>query len=240
MRVSVCMHAWEESVRLRTQALGPTALSPQPVSATWQQWPDSQRGYHHPTREAEVLSTRPGTKHNSINTKARPWSSLVTLYKCTCVGPASGQRWVNLEQSGPRRLRLFTQVEGGTQRSHSSDAWARPGGVELKVAARVSAAPASATTDRSPGGLGPPGASSAPTAQGTQEPSPDPGTDGGASAPWPPLSFRSSPHPAPGKVASACSALGPRGFKKKRMSATRLTFLGQNERAKAQGSQTPK
>lgn len=102
------------------------------------------------------------------------------------------------------------------------------------MAARVSAAPASATTDHSPGGgLEPPGESSAPTAQGTRKPSPDPGTVCGASAPWPPLSFRSSPHPAPGKVASACSALGPRGFKKKRTSATRLTFLGHNERAKA-------
>lgn len=94
-------------------------LSPQRVSATWQQWPDSQRGYHHPTREAEVLSTRPGTKHNSVNTKARPWSFLVTLHKCTC-----GQRWVNLGQSGARRLCLFTPVERGTHRSHSSDAWA--------------------------------------------------------------------------------------------------------------------
>lgn len=120
----VCMQAWEESLRLRTQALAQTALSPHPVSAKWQQWPDSQRGYHHPTREAEVISTRPGTKHNSINTKARPWSFLGTLHKCTRGGPASEQRWVNLGQSGPRGLCLFTQVEGGTQGSHSSDAWA--------------------------------------------------------------------------------------------------------------------
>lgn len=126
MRVSVCMHPWEESVGSELRRWGrQLRLSPQPVSATWQQWPDSQRRYHHPTRQAEVLSTRPGTKHNSVNTKARPWSFLVTLYQCTCVGPASGQRWVNLGQSGPpRRLCLFTQVEGGTQRSHSSDAWA--------------------------------------------------------------------------------------------------------------------
>lgn len=126
--VGVCVYALNARLGgecgAQNSGLGPTALSPQPVSATWQQWPDSQRGYHHPTREAEVLSTRPGTKHNSVNTKARPWSFLVTLYKCTCVGPASGQRWVNLGPSGPRRLSLFTQVEGGTQRSHSSDVWA--------------------------------------------------------------------------------------------------------------------
>lgn len=166
-----------------------------------------------------MLSTRPGTKSDSINTKKPSWSFSVTLQmhmRGTCLRPAVGQ----LEQSEQQRLRgnYSPRWKAGRRGATVLTPGRRPAEVELRGAARSGVSPARFL----PNWLQP--GRSEWNLEVCPQPQPEETEALPRSWPW--------PTPNPGRAASACSPLRPHSFQKKQASARRLLCPDTTKRRK--------